>query len=121
MVRSDRAVRLVRRNTVRSEPRVWGAEGAALFDFLRVARAAVGWRPWQVLGGPGTGKTALLIDLVAECIAAGVDPGSVLVVTHSKRPVGAVRDAITARFVFEGGRGGGVLGASRDPLVRTIH
>ncbi|MEV4126195.1 PD-(D/E)XK nuclease family protein [Nocardia sp. NPDC049707] len=93
-----------------------------LFD----AAATVGpirpdWRPWQVLGGPGTGKTALLIELAAERIAASADPESVLVLTHSKQAASTVRDAITARLTAPDAAEGGVPGATREPLVRTVH
>ncbi|MFI7669681.1 PD-(D/E)XK nuclease family protein [Nocardia sp. NPDC049526] len=122
VVRSDSAVRLVRRNVAAPPARTWGADVRALFD----AAATVGpirpeWRPWQVLGGPGTGKTALLIDLAAERIAAGADPESVLVLTHSKQAASTVRDAITARLTDPGAAEGGVPGATREPLVRTLH
>ncbi|MEU7764268.1 ATP-dependent DNA helicase [Nocardia sp. NPDC049190] len=81
-----------------------------------------GWQPWQVLGGPGTGKTALLVDVAAARIAAGVDPESVLVLAHSKQAVRALRDAITLRLAGpEPGAAGGVPGATREPLVRTLH
>ncbi|MEV4240557.1 PD-(D/E)XK nuclease family protein [Nocardia sp. NPDC049737] len=121
-MRSDSAVRLVRRNVAAPPARTWGADVRALFD----AVAAVGpirpdWRPWQVLGGPGTGKTALLIDLAAERIAAGADPESVLVLTHSKQAASTVRDAITARLTDPNSAEGGVPGATREPLVRTLH
>ncbi len=104
-------------------PRDWGADVRALLDAAAEAGPArPGWRPWQVLGGPGTGKTALLVDLAAERIAAGADPDSVLVLTHSKQAAGAVRDAITARLSGpEPGADGGVPGATREPLVRTLH
>ncbi|WP_433759357.1 PD-(D/E)XK nuclease family protein [Nocardia sp. CA-135398] len=122
MVRSDSAVRLVRRNVAAPPARTWGADVRALFD----AAATVGpirpdWRPWQVLGGPGTGKTALLIDLAAERIAAGANPESVLVLTHSKQAASTVRDAITARLTDPNSVEGGVPGATREPLVRTLH
>ncbi|MFE7797788.1 PD-(D/E)XK nuclease family protein [Nocardia sp. NPDC057440] len=122
-MRSDSAVRLVRRNVAAPRPRVWGADVRALFD----AQAAIGpirpgWRPWQVLGGPGTGKTTLLIDLAADRIAAGADPESVLVLTHSKQAASALRDAITARLTgSEPDAEPGVPGATREPLVRTLH
>lgn len=51
-----------------------------------------------MLGGPGTGKTSLLIDLAATRIAEGADPETVLLLTHSKQAAGAVRDAITERL-----------------------
>nr|WP_280247089.1 ATP-dependent DNA helicase [Nocardia abscessus] len=123
VVRSDGAVRLVRRNVVAPRPRDWGADVRVLLDAAAEAGPArPGWRPWQVLGGPGTGKTALLVDLAAERIAAGADPDSVLVLTHSKQAAGAVRDAITTRLSGpEPGVEGGVPGATREPLVRTLH
>lgn len=115
-------MRLVRRNVAAPPARTWGADVRALF----AAAASVGpirpdWRPWQVLGGPGTGKTALLIDVAAERIAAGADPESVLVLTHSKQAASTVRDAITARLTAPGTAEGGVPGATREPLVRTLH
>ncbi|MFC9439461.1 ATP-dependent helicase, partial [Nocardia sp. NPDC057030] len=86
------------------------------------------------LGGPGTGKTALLVDLAAERIAAGDDPESVLVLAHSKQAASAARDAITARLssptpsasspavpVPGPDAEGGVPGATREPLARTLH
>ncbi|WP_434085542.1 ATP-dependent helicase [Nocardia sputorum] len=123
VVRSDGAVRLVRRNVVAPRPRDWGADVRALLDAAAEAGPArPGWRPWQVLGGPGTGKTALLVDLAAERIAAGADPESVLVLAHSKQAASAVRDAITTRLSGpEPGAEGGVPGATREPLVRTLH
>ncbi|MFI6168703.1 ATP-dependent helicase [Nocardia sp. NPDC051052] len=144
-MRSDSAVRLVRRNVAAPRPRAWGADVRALFDAAAAAGPTrPGWRPWQVLGGPGTGKTALLVDLAADRIAAGDDPESVLVLAHSKQAASAARDAITARLSsptpsasppavplssptpstpplagpdFEGG----VPGATREPLARTLH
>ncbi|WP_063024374.1 ATP-dependent DNA helicase [Nocardia niwae] len=123
VVRSDGAVRLVRRNVVAPRPRDWGADVRALLDAAAEAGPArPGWRPWQVLGGPGTGKTALLIDLAAERMAAGADPESVLVLTHSKQAASALRDAVTTRLSGPGpGAEGGVPGATREPLVRTLH
>ena len=35
----------------------------------------------RVLGGPGTGKSSLLIDVAAARIGAGTDPESVLLLT----------------------------------------
>ncbi|MEU7214555.1 PD-(D/E)XK nuclease family protein [Nocardia iowensis] len=120
-MRSDSAVRLVRRNVAAPRPRAWGADVRALLDAAAAAGPTrPGWRPWQVLGGPGTGKTALLVDLAAERIAAGADPESVLVLAHSKQAASAVRDAITARLAGPDAEGG-VPGATREPLARTLH
>ncbi|MET8799714.1 PD-(D/E)XK nuclease family protein [Nocardia sp. NPDC004568] len=114
-------------------------------------------RVWRVLGGPGTGKTALLIDVAATRIAGGADPESVLLLTHSKQAAAAARDALTERLdnwtvcapaieVVAPADGTaraaepaadplfalaepvpppaavpGAVGATREPLARTVH
>ncbi|WP_439951788.1 ATP-dependent helicase [Nocardia harenae] len=114
-------MRLVRRRITAPRIPVRGAEVRALFAAEDAGPVRPGWRPWQVLGGPGTGKTTLLVEYAAERIAAGVDPGSVLVVTYSKEAANTLRDAVTARLRPEGAEEGGVPGASREPLARTLH
>ncbi|MEV6770360.1 ATP-dependent DNA helicase [Nocardia sp. NPDC051030] len=117
-MRSDSSVQLVRRLDAETPAREWDAAIRPLFDDLG---ADPGWQPWQVLGGPGTGKTALLVELAATRILAGADPESVLVLTYSKRAATAVRNAITLRIAEADPALGGVPGATRGPLVRTIH
>ncbi|WP_420094774.1 ATP-dependent helicase [Nocardia asteroides] len=114
-------MRLVRRRITAPRIPVRGAEVRALFAAEEAGSVRPGWRPWQVLGGPGTGKTTLLVEYAAERIAAGVDPGSVLVVTYSKEAANTLRDAVTARLRPDGADEGGVPGASREPLARTLH
>ncbi|BCI52198.1 DNA helicase [Mycolicibacterium litorale] len=70
----------------------------------------------RVLGGPGTGKSTLLVDTAAAHIAAGADPESVLLLTGSASPRAAARAAVTRRLLE-----GGVRQVVREPLVRTIH
>ncbi|OMC06004.1 ATP-dependent DNA helicase [Mycobacterium sp. NS-7484] len=70
----------------------------------------------RVLGGPGTGKSSLLISTAVEHIAAGTDPESVLLLTGSARLRSEARAAITARLL-----GAGTHGVVREPLVRTVH
>ncbi|MBQ1071890.1 ATP-dependent helicase [Micromonospora sp. C31] len=70
--------------------------------------------PMLVLGGPGTGKTATLVEAVAARVTEGVDPERILVLTFSRRGATALRQRIEAR-VAEGGHR--VL---REPLVRTL-
>lgn len=116
-------VRLVRRPALEVPARAWeGAAHQVVTDTgARAAGAglpALAWRPWQVLGGPGTGKTSLIVDAAVHRIQAGADPESVLVLAHSRRGAVAIREQITAALLASGidrPR------ASREPLVRTIH
>ena len=71
----------------------------------------------RIIGGPGTGKSGLLVDAAAAHIAAGVDPESVLLLTGSGRLAGATRSALTATLLAAG-RGRRVI---REPLVRSVH
>ncbi|MEU5843414.1 ATP-dependent DNA helicase [Rhodococcus sp. NPDC047139] len=110
------SAKLVRRRDEAPAVREWPDDVRVVFDD---APPAPRWRPWQVLGGPGTGKTSLLVDLAVHRIANGADPESVLILTHSRRAATAVRGAITAGLLALGG--GAVRRATREPLVRTVH
>jgi len=68
--------------------------------------------PLLVLAGPGTGKTATLVEVVADRVGRrGVDPDAVLVLTFSRRAAAELRERITAR-----------LGSTtREPVARTFH
>ena len=68
----------------------------------------------RVVGGPGTGKTARLIDAAVAHIDGGGDPESVLLLT-SARLATTTRGAITARLLNAGSGG---LSVVREPLVR---
>lgn len=72
----------------------------------------------RVLGGPGTGKTSLLVDAAAAHIAAGTDPRSVLLLTGSGRIGTAARTAMTTTLLRANPAGPAVI---RDPVVRTVH
>ncbi|MCA2255783.1 UvrD-helicase domain-containing protein, partial [Mycobacterium intracellulare] len=71
----------------------------------------------RVLGGPGTGKSSLLIDAAVARIDAGIDPESVLLLTGSGRLGMAERSALTTALLRS--RPGRV--AVSEPLVRTVH
>ncbi|SDT76773.1 UvrD-like helicase C-terminal domain-containing protein [Actinoplanes derwentensis] len=71
--------------------------------------------PLLVLGGPGTGKTSMLVESVAARITEGVDPERVLVLTFGRRSAAALRDRIEARIAGDPGR------IVHEPLVRTFH
>ena len=53
----------------------------------------------RVLGGPGTGKSSLLVDAAAARIAAGADPESVLLLTGSGRVGARARSALTTTLL----------------------
>jgi superfamily I DNA/RNA helicase/RecB family exonuclease len=71
--------------------------------------------PLLVIGGPGTGKTSVLVEAVAARIAAGTDPERILVLTFGRRGAAALRDRIEARIADDPGR------IVHEPLVRTFH
>lgn len=114
------AARLVGRSATAPAVRTWGPDAARV---LTGAPPGRGWHPWQILGGPGTGKTSLIVDAAVARIAAGADPESVLVLTQSRRAATAVREQITAGLLAAEAETGTDAGprATREPLVRTVH
>lgn len=91
----------------------WGAEARELL--------VPGMRgPMRVLGGPGTGKSSLLVEAAVAHIAAGADPESVLLLTGSGRLGMRARSALTSALLRSSRIGSG-RSAVREPLVRTVH
>ncbi len=70
----------------------------------------------RLVGGPGTGKSSLLVDTAAARIAAGTDPESVLLLTGSAKLSARARASVTAALLGDYGPS-----AVREPMVRTIH
>ncbi|MDP9118235.1 MAG: UvrD-helicase domain-containing protein, partial [Actinomycetota bacterium] len=70
----------------------------------------------RVVGGPGTGKSSLLVDTAATRIAAGTHPESVLLLTGSAKLSANARASVSARLLGDYGPS-----AVRAPMVRTIH
>ena len=70
----------------------------------------------RILGGPGTGKSTLLVEAAIAHIAAGVAPESVLLLSGSGRVGTAERSALTRALL-----GSSRAAAVREPLVRTLH
>jgi superfamily I DNA/RNA helicase/RecB family exonuclease len=69
--------------------------------------------PLLVVGGPGTGKTTVLVEAVAARVGGGTDPEQVLVLTFGRRAAGRLRHRLTRRLARSG--------AVHEPLVRTVH
>ena len=69
---------------------------------------------WVVRGGPGSGKTSLIVDVVREAVVAGVGLDGVLVLTGSARAAADLLDEAT-----RGLPAGLVVGT--DAPVRTVH
>jgi superfamily I DNA/RNA helicase/RecB family exonuclease len=68
--------------------------------------------PLLVLAGPGTGKTATIVETVAHRIEhRGLDPARVLVLTFSRKAAGELRERIAGRLRT----------TIREPLALTFH
>src|SRR5246127_1151256 len=91
----------------------WGPEARAILD--PGLRGVV-----RVLGGPGTGKSSLLIDAAAARITAGADPESVLLLTGSGRIGARARSALTTTLL-RSPELGPCRAVIREPLVRSVH
>ena len=93
----------------------WGSEPAAALD--PAERGVL-----RVLGGPGTGKTSLLVAAAAAHVGAGVPADSVLLLTGSGRlGVGARSALTTALLAARPQPGCGMPAVIGEPLVRTVH
>ncbi|MEB3048901.1 ATP-dependent DNA helicase [Mycolicibacter sp. MYC123] len=88
----------------------WSPDACAALD---PARRGV----LRVLGGPGTGKTSLLVDAAVAHVAGGVDPESVLLLTPGRVST-AARAAMTAALLGARPAGRSVI---RESVVRTVH
>jgi len=73
--------------------------------------------PLRVVGGPGTGKTTLLLASVAARVRAGADPERTLLLVGSRRAATQLRERL-GELLHDGA---GPERTSREPLVRTVH
>ncbi|QKT08076.1 ATP-dependent helicase [Gordonia sp. X0973] len=104
---------------VAAPPREWPAEVARIIATPVLRDPERPWSPYRVHGGPGSGKTSVIVDAaVARLTDPSVDPESVLVLAASRRAGAALREEITRRVLASGAHR---AGAAREPLVRTIH
>ncbi|MBI3429633.1 MAG: ATP-dependent helicase [Actinobacteria bacterium] len=67
--------------------------------------------PLVVLGGPGTGKTTLLIESALARINEGQDPNSILMLTYDRERASELRDAVALR----------TTSIMHEPIARTFH
>src|SRR5690606_8637840 len=74
----------------------------------------------RIVGGPGTGKSTLLVQSAAAHIAAGTDPESVLLLTGSGRLAASARSALTATLL-KARSDEPCRAVVREPLVRSVH
>src|SRR5580765_7564643 len=65
----------------------------------------------RVLAGPGTGKTATLVEAIAARVERGAPPDSILALTFSRRASRELADRVTQRLAI----------TTRAPMVRTLH
>jgi len=91
----------------------WGAEAGAVLE--PGVRGLI-----RVLGGPGTGKSSLLVDAAVAQIGAGVETESVLLLTGSGRLGMRARSTLTTALL-QSHPAGARRAAVREPLVRTVH
>jgi superfamily I DNA/RNA helicase/RecB family exonuclease len=78
--------------------------------------------PLRVIGGPGTGKTTVLLESVARRVRAGVDPGRILFLVGSRRAAADLRERIVRRIHPDDPAATAIQArTSREMLVRTVH
>ena len=85
----------------------------ALLELDATQKAAVAHRgsPLLIAGGPGTGKTSVLIEAALSRITAGQDPDSILLITYGRERASELRDAVALRTTV----------TMHEPLARTFH
>ncbi|QCU77724.1 ATP-dependent helicase [Citricoccus sp. SGAir0253] len=84
--------RLTAPATVRAEAFVPDA------DQQRVLDLAPGHGPVLVLGGPGTGRSAVAVEYAARRIEHGLDPARLLVLAPTRQAAARLRDALSVRL-----------------------
>lgn len=83
------------------------------FDLTKDQRRVVEHRgsPLVVLGGPGTGKTTVVIHAAVSRIEQGQDPNSLLILTYGRERASELRDDVATRIV----------GIMKEPIARTFY
>lgn len=97
-----------------STDRAWPAELADLVSRDWAVSPTGRQDRWVVRGGPGSGKTSLIVDVVRSAVAGGVGMDGVLVLTGSASAAASLLDEATRGMPPEA-----VVGT--DAPVRTVH
>lgn len=81
--------------------------------FSEQQRAAIQHRgkPLVLKGGPGSGKTTVIVEAAISRINEGQDPNSILILTYGRERASELRDAIALRTTK----------TMLEPLARTFH
>lgn len=80
-----------------------------------------------ILGGPGTGKSSLLVDLAVDYMLAGVPAERILVIAQSKEAAAQLRKNVDARLAAHHAESVGenssewLKGAGPGGMVRALH
>ncbi|NKX53790.1 ATP-dependent helicase [Arthrobacter sp. E918] len=67
-------------------------------DQAPVIGLPAGCGPVLVLGGPGTGKSTVLVEHAVRRVDAGLDPAGILMLAPTRLAAGRLRDELTARL-----------------------
>ncbi len=116
-------------------PRNWeGSPAQGLLPSLNeslVVRGEPRRRPVHaVVGGPGTGKSALLVDIAVDYMLAGIPAERILVVAQSKESAAQMRREVDRAFASRRVRAGAdsgtdavdfLRGAGPGGMVRALH
>lgn len=81
-----------------------------VFSEEQLAAIAVGAEPALVVAGPGSGKTACLIERAARLLREGAEPGRILILTFTRRAAGELRARLKA-----------ATGGGETPVADTLH
>jgi DNA helicase-2/ATP-dependent DNA helicase PcrA len=73
--------------------------------------------PMLVLAGPGTGKTATLAERYVRLLKKGVQPGSILCITFTRKAAAQLRSRISAAT---GLRDGAIIAGTFHSIVRAL-
>ncbi len=97
-------------HTWRLAPPAPALRGALELDSAQRSVTEWGTGPALVLGGPGTGKTSLILESVLDRMAQGVAGSAILVLAHGRDAAAEIR----AQFALR-------VGDGETPRVTTFH